>query len=27
MEQMLFKLPHAGSSYKKVYYDPILERR
>ena len=26
MEQMLFKLPLAGSSFKKVYYDPILER-
>jgi len=26
MEQMLFRLPLAGSSFKKVYYDPILER-
>jgi hypothetical protein len=26
MEQMLFKLPLAGSAFKKVYYDPILER-
>ena len=25
-EQMLFKLPLAGSAFKKVYYDPILER-
>lgn len=25
-EQMLFKLPLAGSSFKKVYYDPVLER-
>jgi len=25
-EQMLFRLPLAGSSFKKVYYDPILER-
>jgi hypothetical protein len=26
LEQMLFKLPLAGSAFKKVYYDPILER-
>jgi len=26
MEQMLFKLPLAGSAFKKVYYDPLLER-
>ena len=26
MEQMLFRLPLAGSSFKKVYYDPIMER-
>tara|TARA_B100001057_G_scaffold203448_2_gene204188 strand:- start:5071 stop:7512 length:2442 start_codon:yes stop_codon:yes gene_type:complete len=25
-EQMLFRLPLAGSSFKKVYYDPINER-
>ena len=25
-EQMLFRLPRAGSSFKKVYYDPIMER-
>ena len=25
-EQMLFKLPLAGSALKKVYYDPLLER-
>ena len=25
-EQMLFRLPLAGSSFKKVYYDPIMER-
>ena len=25
-EQLLFKLPLAGSAYKKVYYDPMLER-
>jgi len=25
-EAMLFRLPLAGSSFKKVYYDPILER-
>jgi len=25
-EQMLFKLPLAGSAFKKVYYDPIMER-
>jgi len=26
MEQMLFKLPMAGSAFKKIYFDPILER-
>ena len=26
MEQMLFRLPLAGSAFKKTYYDPILER-
>ncbi len=26
MEQLLFKLPLAGSAFKKVYYDPIRER-
>jgi len=26
MEQMLFKLPLAGSAFKKIYYDPILDR-
>jgi len=26
MEQMLFKLPLAGSAFKKIYFDPILER-
>ena len=26
MEQMLFKLPLAGSAFKKIYYDPIDER-
>ena len=26
MEQLLFKLPLAGSSFKKIYYDPIEER-
>jgi len=26
MEQMMFKLPLAGSAFKKVYYDPIYER-
>ena len=26
MEQMLFRLPLAGSAFKKVYYDPIMER-
>jgi len=26
MEQMLFRLPLAGSSFKKIYYDPIYER-
>lgn len=25
-EQMLFKLPIAGSAFKKVYYDPLMER-
>jgi len=25
-EQLLFKLPLAGSAFKKVYYDPMLER-
>ncbi len=25
-EQMLFKLPLAGSAFKKIYYDPMLER-
>ena len=25
-EQMLFKLPLAGSAFKKVYYDPLMER-
>jgi len=25
-EQLLFKLPLAGSAFKKVYYDPIMER-
>lgn len=25
-EQMLFKLPLAGSAFKKVYYDPLRER-
>jgi len=25
-EQMLFKLPLAGSAFKKVYFDPLLER-
>ena len=25
-EQMLFRLPLAGSSFKKVYYDPLMER-
>ena len=25
-EQMLFRLPLAGSAFKKVYYDPINER-
>lgn len=26
MEQMLFRVPMAGSSFKKVYFDPMLER-
>ena len=26
MEQMRFRLPLAGSAFKKVYYDPIMER-
>lgn len=26
LEQMLFQLPLAGSAFKKVYYDPIMER-
>ena len=26
MERMLFKLPIAGSAFKKVYYDPLMER-
>jgi len=26
LEQMLFKLPLAGSAFKKVYYDPITDR-
>jgi hypothetical protein len=26
MEQMLFKLPLAGSAFKKVYYDPLMDR-
>jgi len=26
LEQMLFKLPLAGSAFKKVYYDPITSR-
>tara|TARA_R110000822_G_scaffold68928_2_gene167698 strand:- start:1542 stop:3998 length:2457 start_codon:yes stop_codon:yes gene_type:complete len=26
MEQMLFKLPLAGSAFKKIFYDPLLER-
>ena len=26
MEQMLFRLPLAGSAFKKVYYDPIAQR-
>ena len=25
-EQLLFKLPLAGSAFKKVYYDPMMER-
>jgi hypothetical protein len=26
MEQLLFKLPLAGSAFKKIYFDPLLER-
>jgi hypothetical protein len=26
MEQMTFRLPLAGSAFKKVYYDPLMER-
>ena len=26
METMLFRLPLAGSAFKKVYYDPLMER-
>jgi len=26
LEQMLFQLPLAGSAFKKVYYDPIMQR-
>lgn len=26
LEQMLFRLPLAGSAFKKIYYDPIYER-
>ena len=26
MEQMLFKLPMAGSAFKKIFFDPLLER-
>lgn len=26
LEQMLFHLPLAGSAFKKIYYDPIMER-
>ena len=26
MEQMLFRLPLAGSAFKKIYYDPVYER-
>ena len=26
MEQMLFKLPMAGSAFKKIYFDPLSER-
>jgi hypothetical protein len=26
MEQMTFRLPLAGSAFKKIYYDPLLER-
>jgi len=26
LEQMLFRLPLAGSAFKKIYYDPIFER-
>ena len=25
-EHMLFRLPLAGSAFKKVYYDPLMER-
>ena len=27
MEQMLFKLPMAGSAFKKIYFDPLSERQ
>jgi len=26
LEQMLFKLPLAGSAFKKIYYDPLMDR-
>jgi hypothetical protein len=26
MEQMFFQLPLAGSAFKKIYYDPLMER-
>ncbi len=26
LEQLLFKLPLAGSAFKKVYYDPLMDR-
>ena len=26
MEQMTFRLPLAGSAFKKIYYDPLMER-